>query len=183
MAITLEDLKNRPLNEYLYRQMYETWTLGDKDNIRVYRHRIRKGTEEDIKTECYDFTHHGNSLMCNDEMLDRARCFYEDKIYTDEEWEKYFLPAINKAIEENDHFERWYPGYLIKNKSTGKLAIVKGDYAYIYGGRNYTSLYIYDLDENGGIISGWAWADYDNYELVDTNHIVENFNKIGKYED
>ena len=47
----------------------------------------------------------------------------------------------------------------------------------------YTSLYIYDLDENGGIISGWAWADYDNYELVDTSHIVENFNKIGKYED
>lgn len=130
MQLTLEDLKNRPLNKDMYDSMYETWELGNEHNIECYRSRIREGNDHDIKNECYDMTHNGNDPMENEEMLDHARCFYEDNIFTDEEWVNIFIPAINKQIEENDNFERWYPGYVIKNKETGQLAILGGDYAF-----------------------------------------------------
>lgn len=181
--MTLEELKNRPLNKYMYDSMYETWELGDEHNMGVARHRMESGDVNDIKTEVWDMVHNGNEPKSNVEMLDYARCFYEDKVYTDEEWEKYFLPAINEMLEHNNTFERWYPGYLIRNKETGNLAIVEADYAFKYGGRDFKSLDISELNKNGDIIGSWAWANYDNYELVDKTHMVENLEKIGKFKE
>lgn len=181
MKITLEELKQRPLNEWMYKSMYNTWELGDEHNIECYRRRIREGNKHDIENECWDMTHDGNDPMENEDMLDHARCFYEDKIYTDDEWEKIFLPAINEQIEANDKFERWYPGYVIKNKETGKLAILGGDYAYLYGGRNFTSLDIYEIDNKNNITTSWAWGDYDDWEVVDKDHIPQNIEKLAKY--
>ena len=92
MKITLEELKQRPLNKDMYKSMYNTWELGDEHNIECYRRRIREGNKHDIENECWDMTHDGNDPMENEDMLDHARCYYEDKIYTDDEWEKIFLP-------------------------------------------------------------------------------------------
>lgn len=181
MQLTLEDLKNRPLNKDMYDSMYETWELGDKHNISVYRHNIRNGNQRDIESECYDMTHDGNEPMEIEEMLDHARCFYEDNIFTDEEWVNIFIPAINKQIEENDSFERWYPGYVIKNKKTGKLAILGGDHAYWYGGTNFTDLDIYEINGNGDITTSWAWGCYSEWEVVDKKHIIKNIKKLAEY--
>ena len=107
----------------------------------------------------------------------------ETKIYTDKEWEEIFIPHINKILEYNNNFIRWYPGFLIKNKWDGKESIVISDYALKYGGRNYTSLEVCDLDEFGNIVKNWSWANYIDYVLIDSTHTIENLKKYTAYLD
>lgn len=181
----LEELKKIRINKKMMHKLHCTHELGDDWNDSVYRSRM-----EDEKTRdwnIHDMTHIGNNPRTNKNMLDHARCYYEKKIYTDEEWEKYFLPAITKQLKYNNKFVRWFPGYLIRNKETGEKAIVEYDYDFAYNNlhssdcTDYTDLCIYDLDEKGNIMYGWAWANYDNYELVDKKHTTENLIKIQKH--
>ena len=178
--ITLKDIKNRKLNKEMWKMLHETWELGDEHNDSVTRYRMENN---EIDYCIYDFTHYGNELYMNEDLLDRAKCYYKASVYTDEEWEKYFLPAINKQIKYNDNFLRFHPGYLIKNKSTNKLSIVQYDYAEAFGGTDYTDLSICEFDDNGEITMQWAWASYNDYELVDSSNVTikTNIKKIRKY--
>ena len=162
-TITLNILKKRRLNKSLYKRLHSCGEL-DPYNINVCRTRIQN--EEGRESCAFDLTHSGNDPRSNKEILDHARCYYEDKVYTDEQWIQYLIPAVNEMLKYNDTFIRWYPGDIIKNKKSGKKAIVGYDYSTAYGGRDYTSLHIYSLDENGNIIGGWAWANYYDYIRV-----------------
>ena len=176
--VTLNDIKNRPINEKLVKKMEDSMVLNER-NIEVIRYRM----EHDLaKWEVDDMTHRGNDLKTNDRILDEARIWFDRGIYTDEEWNDILIPGINKAIEENDSLERWYPGYLIKHKETGSLAIVEGDYAFLcwnqsFGTRNYSDLSIYAIG-NDGTLNGMAWFPKVAFELVDKEHTTENLEKI-----
>ena len=176
-AITLQDLKERKLNPKTADRMERTWELSDHNKM-VYRYRMEKG---DIDSCTFDMTHNGNDPKSNEQMLDDARCYYEQHVYTDEEWERYFLPAINEMIAYNDSFVRWMPGYVIRHKQTGIVSIVEYDYALGFGGRDYTSLSVVDLNSDGSISHSWAWAHYEQYELIDKDHTEENIAKILAY--
>ena len=176
--MTLQELKQRPINPRTKELMERTWELSEW-NICVYRNRM--ANPDDISSNIWDMTHNGNDPKSNEQMLDDARMYIQKGVYTDEQWEQYFIPAINEMIAFNDSFVRWYPGYLIREKKTGKLAILEYDYSTAFGGRDYKSLSVCELDENGEIRRSWAWARYDNYELVDSEHTAENIAKIKKY--
>lgn len=174
--MTLQELKEYPLNkEYL--KSLEGCLVFDEHNVSA--HKIRMNSERGREWEIWNMTHYGNDPLSNKEMLNRARCFIEKNIYTDKQWNKYFIPAINKMIIYNNTFERWHPGYLIKNVE-GDLAIVGHDHSEAFGGRDYTSLFIYELDFNENIKYGWAWAKYENYCLVskEPEMISKNLEKI-----
>ena len=178
--ITLKSIRRRKLNKEMWEMLHETWELGDEHNDSVTRYRMENN---DIDYCIYDLTHYGNDPYMNEDLLDRAKCYYKAGIYTDEEWEKYFLPAINEQIKHNDNFLRFHPGYLIRNKSTKELAIVQYDYAEAFGGTDYTDLDICDLDDKGKIVRNWAWASYNDYELVDSSNatVEANIKKLRKY--
>lgn len=180
--ITLQDLKERPINKEVDDLLKRTDELCEW-NKSVKRHRMDNG---DIRYQVFDMTHDGNDPKDNEYMLDVARLYYRENVYTDEEWEKYFIPAINEMIEYNNSFVRWMPGYIIKNKATGKCAIVEYDYALGFGHicsrcRDFTSLSVCDIGEDGEVRGSWAWAHYENYELVDKNHTEENIAKVRVY--
>lgn len=177
-TITLQDLKEGKINSSLLKTMKATWELDDY-NKEVYHYRMKNGK---IRWEIEKMTHDGNDPRRNQEILDRAIIYYSEQVYTDEEWEKYFLPAINKAMSDNDSFIRWLPGYVIKDKETGQLSIVKYDYAFVYGGTNYTDLLVVSLNDSGNPCRSWAWAHYNDYELIDANHVKENILKICNYD-
>ena len=177
--MTLQELKEYPLNkEYL--KHLEDCLVFDEHNINIYK--IRMNSKRERGWEIWDMTHRGNDPLSNEEMLNKARCFIEKNIYTDKQWNKYFIPAINEMIDYNNTFERWHPGYLIKDVK-GNLAIVEHDYSEAFGGRDYTSLAIYELDSNENITYGWAWAKYENYCLVskEPEIVSKNLEKIRKY--
>ena len=182
-TVTLQDIKARPLVEIAWRGYMNT-VLSD-GNIRIYRERME--SLKDRRYDIDDLVRHGNNPMDNEEMLDRARWYIEKKVYTDEQWEKYLLPAINKMIAYNDAFVRWLPGYVIRSKRDGSLWVVEYDYATAFGSasgrkcRDFTSLSIARLHDDGHVDGGWAWAQYDNYELVDKDHCEENIAKIREY--
>lgn len=154
-------------------------------NIRIYRERME--TPDGIRRNISDIVQDGNDPMDNEEMLDRARWYIEMNVYTDEQWENYLIPAINRMIAYNDAFMRWQPGYVVRSKKDGSLWIVEYDYAMGFGSscgrkcRDFTSLSIARLHDDGHVDSGWAWAQYDNYELVDKDHCEENIAKIREY--
>lgn len=80
-----------------------------------------------------------------------------------------------------DGFVRWMPGYVIRNRRDGRLAIVEYDYALAFWGNDYKSLSICELGPEGDITLSWAWAQYDDYELVDDTHAEENIAKVRAY--
>ena len=172
--MTLQELKMRPINPWTKQSMEYSRELSEW-NIQVKRNRMTN--PDGIQTNIYDMTQNKS----NEQMLDDARMYIEKNVYTDEQWKQYFIPAINEMIAYNDNFVRWHPGYLIREKKTGKLAILEYDYSTAFGGRDYKSLSICELDENGKIHHSWAWAQYDNYELVDSEHTTENIAKIKEY--
>ena len=171
---TLDDLKVSPDKESRNR-----WEYYGKCDKNVVRSRIEKGLAH---WEAYDITHNGNDPRTNKEIINRARWYYSQHVMTDEEIEKYILPAINETISYNDSFVRWMPGSLIKKKETGELKILGYDYGYKYGGRNFTSLHVYDLDKDGKIDGSHAWEFYGNYELVDIEKNNERIKQIADYE-
>ena len=177
-AITLDQLKARKLPRLLFKRLSEN-ELYDA-LLCTYRRQI--DSEEERHLCLWDMTHDGNDPLSNKFMLDRARCYYEKSVYTDEQWDKYIIPAINEMITYNNTFVRWFPGYLIKRKKDGALFIVEGDYAYLYGGRNYESLALYELNTSKRVTGSFAWANYYDYELVDSINIAKNFNKITAYQ-
>lgn len=158
------------------------------NNLHVSRHRMDSGKPY-VDWEIYNMTHVGNDPRTNKNMLERAAYMYSKNVFTDDEWNEYFIPAINEMIRQNNTFERWYPGYLIENKKSHERCIVKHDYALgcghmcIHGCRDYTSLYVYALDENENITHSFGWTRYDDYILLDKEHIVENLDKITAYEE
>ena len=174
---TLLDIMNHVPSREVINEIEKTWQLS-RHNISVYRYRMDNG---EVELCIYDMTHDGNDPRDNDRLLDFAACYYLAGVYTNEEWERYFLPAINKMIADNDSFVRWLPGYVIQQKETGTKAIVEFDYAYAFGGRNFTDLSIYNLDKEGNITCGWAWASYSNYKLIDTEHQQQNIKRIHDY--
>ena len=176
--LTLQKLKERPINPSTRNRMKYTMELSDW-NINAYRKRME--TTDGISSNVYDMTHNGNDPKSNKDMLDDARMFVDKDVYTDEQWEKYFIPAINDMISYNNNFVRWKTGYLIKEKSTGKLSILEYDYGGAFGGRDYTSLSVCELDESDNILYSWSWANYDDYELVDKGHTKENIQKMKAY--
>lgn len=179
--MTLQKLKEYPLNKRYLRDLEEQGVF-DLWNINVRRNRLNSKEETYIRWEIHDMTHYGNEPYSNEEMLDYARCFLEKEIYTEDQWNKYFIPAINEMLNYNNTFERWHPGYLIKDKG-GKLFIVFHDYAEAFGIRDFTSLALCDLDSNENIIRYWAWADYKNYFLVskEPEIVSKNLEKIRQY--
>ena len=83
------------------------------------------------------------------------------------------------------NIERFYPGYLIKDKKDGTLHIVEGDYALLCSGMgkslDFDDLGLYHLDEDMNIVGNSAWHYRSNYEIIDKNHMIENLNKVTKY--
>lgn len=174
--ITYEDIAKRPFNG---KSRSEVCEFNDKFrdwNIRAIRCQMDSGSTDYLINDLVE----GKTT---EQILDDARTYIEYDVYTREEWDKYFIPAINKKIEYNESFVRWFPGYLIRNKETGKMYIVKGDYNYLCDLARpcFKDLSVYNLDENGEIEFGWAWLPYESCELVDTEHIKENFEKIERY--
>ena len=176
--MTLQELKQRPINPRTKELMERTWELSEW-NICVYRNRM--ANPDDISSNIYSMTHNGNNPKSNEQMLDDARMYIQKGVYTDEQWEQYFIPAINEMLAYNDNFVRWHTGYLVRSKEFKKLYIVGYDYGAAFGGRNYTSLSLCTLDDNGKICSSWAWARYQDYELVDCEHTKENIAKLKEY--
>lgn len=174
---TLLDIMNHVPSREVLNEIEKTWLLS-RHNISVYRYRMDNG---DVEMCIYNLTHDGNDPRDNDRLLDFAACYYWSKVYTDEEWERYFLPAINEMIAKNDSFVRMLPGFVIQHKDTGTKAIVEFDYAYAFGGRNFTDLSLYSLDKEGNITCGWAWASYSNYNIIDTEHQQQNIKLIREY--
>ena len=171
--VTLEDLK-KPYKNTKEFKTFNEW------NCKAIRYRMTNGM---IDTELYDITHDDNDPRPNSEIVNLARFYYQNGFMTDEEVKKYLIPAINEQIKKNNRFVRWMPGSLLRNKETGKLCILVGDYAYIYHtGRNYTSLEVCDLDDNDNIRYHWAWANYNNYELVDAEHNSEHLKQVLNYD-
>ena len=177
--MTLQELKKYPLDEEYLKDLNERNVIN-KDHREFHQKRIKNA--HDREYDIWEITHDGNDPRSNNDMLNFARCYIECNIYTDKQWNKYFIPAINEMIDYNNTFERWHPGYLIKD-AKGNLAIVEHDYSEAFGGRNYTSLAIYELDSNENIKFGWAWAEYENYCLVskEPEIVSKNLEKIRKY--
>lgn len=192
--ITLEQLKALPISKAVAEEIERLGPEGSC-NFEVDQNRLRGKVKRPEQNGCVeytpdyvdlviqDMTHDGNEPMSNKRMLDNARLYIHYNVFTDEEWNNILLPAINRQIAENDSFVRWMPGYLIRSKEDGRLAIVDHDYAYRFGGRDYTSLCICELDYEGNICNHWAWARYDCYELVDADHVKENIEKMMRYKD
>ena len=172
--ITLQDLQQHTPDANVFNEMKRTLALWSH-NLSVWRCRTN---EEGPHAFAYELTHHGNEPLENHEMIDRAACYYNTGIFFDEEWKQFFIPAINKMIAYNDNFVRWLPGYVIRNKESGSKAIVEYDYATGFWGRDYTHLAVINLNDDGSLGLSWAWADYELYELVDTEHTVENIARI-----
>ena len=177
--MTLQELKEYPLDKEYLKDLNERNVIN-KDHREFHQKRIKNSCDREY--EIWNMTHNGNDPRSNDDMLDFARCYIECDIYTDKQWNKYFIPAINEMIDYNNIFERWHPGYLIKDVE-GNLAIVEYDYSEAFGGRNYTSLAIYELDSDKNITYCWAWAKYENYCLVskEPEIVSKNLEKIRKY--
>lgn len=179
--ITLEQLKAMPVSDKVAAEIER---LGPELpwNMQVDQRWFREGDEDDRDYVAFDMTHDGNEPKTIRDILDEARLYIHYDVFTDEEWESFLLPYINREIDRQRSFKRWLPGYVIRHRQTGQLAIVRGDYAYKYGGRDFTSLEVCDLDADGQIVSSWAWAQYDDYELVDEDHVKENIEKMAEYE-
>ena len=177
--MTLQELKKYPLDKEYLKDLNERNVIN-KDHREFRQNRMKSAYYR--KWEIQKMTYDGNDPRSNNDMLDFARCYIECDIYTDKQWNKYFIPAINEMIDYNNTFERWHPGYLIKDVK-GNLAIVEHDYSEAFGGRNYTSLAICELDSNENITYGWAWAKYENYCLVskEPEIVSKNLEKIRKY--
>lgn len=144
-------------------------------NLRAWRFRTyEKGPDAFVS----QLTHNGNDPYENHEMIERAVCYYHTGIFCDGRWQRFFIPAINKMIARNDNFVRWLPGFLVRNKKTGYLAIVEYDYATGFWGRDFTSLALTNIEDDGSLGTSWAWASYNDYELVDTEHTEENIARI-----
>lgn len=179
--ITFEDIKGRPLNKLLYKVMREETHELDKTSQRFCRIRIKLRDNHIKKTLARLITHDGNYLKGNERILDVARCYYETKVYNDDEWELYIIPEIQDAIRTNNSFIPWKPGYIIKNKDTGKLAIIKYDYATAFNSRNFVDLSVCELDTEGNIERSIAWVNYYDYILVDAANTKDNIEKIKTY--
>lgn len=183
--ITLEQLKARAIDPETEALMNRTMELA-QHNIYVYRKRMAESDSE-IRSCIYSMTHNGNNPKSNEQMLNEARMYIEKNVYTDEQWEQYFIPAINDMIKYNDEFVRWMPGYVIKEKNGETRYLVFYDYALAYGhlsgreNRDFTNLCLGRLDSNGEVDFSWAWADYNNYELIDKNNANSNINVIRRY--
>ena len=179
--VTLNDLKARKINpetQAMFERTMELW----HGNILV--HQRRMAMEEEREYEAMNMTHDGNDPKSSEQMLDDARMYIEKHVYTDEQWERYLPPAINKMLEYNANFERWYPGYLIRKKDSSEMAIVEYDYATAFGHlcgrecRNFTDLSLCLLDAKKNITGTIAWRDYSGYELMDKCHTEEYIAKI-----
>ena len=178
IPFTLTDLKARPVNPETKEMMERTQRLSEW-NINVFRRRMGDAHSRD--TNIFEMTHDGNDPKENEKMLDEARLFYAHGVYTDEEWEQFFLPAINAMMQYNVNFIRWRPGYVIRDRKTGQRYIVEYDYAQAYGGRDYTSLSVCTLGDDDKIQGSWAWAQYRNYDLVDRDHTEKYIAKMQAY--
>ena len=174
--ITLNNIKRRKLNKYYWKELHDTWELSD-NNIQCYRYRMENNKIEwNIQEMLYD----GNDPRSIEDVLDLAKCYYKANVYTDEEWKKYFIPAINKHIEKEENFERWQTGYLIQNKE-GTNYIVEYDYATAFGGRDFTSLAVLELDENRNPVCEGIWRYYGDYQLIDKDNQEKYIKIIRKY--
>ena len=116
-TITLEQLKARPINPETVEMFERTMELWH-GNICAMQNRMAMGGDE-VEYLTYEMTHDGNDVKSSEQMLDDARLYIEKHVYTDEQWEQYFIPAINKMLEYNANFVRFMPGYLIRHKETG----------------------------------------------------------------
>jgi len=185
MKITLAELKARPLNPNTVETFNRTQELFC-GNILAKRYRLYND-ERGPQSCAYDLTRNGNDRKPSKQLLDDARMYIEKGVYTDEEWEQWFIPAINEVLEYNASFVRWKPGYVIRSKRDGSLYIVEYDYATAFGQgcpyecTDYENLSLCSLDSKGHISGSWAWANYNNYELVDKDHTKENIAKVRAY--
>ena len=182
-TVTLADIKARDINHAVASRMIRRAELSAW-NRRAKRIRFDEGNIDGCVA---DIIQDGNDPRDNEELLDVARCYIEAGIYTDQEWQEVFIPAINTAMAYNDAFVRWYPGYLIRNRRTGMECIVQYDYAMGFESsmgrpcRDFTSLTVCSVDGEGRIRGSWAWAHYEDYELVDKDHTKENIAKVREY--
>lgn len=184
-TITLEQLKARPINPETVKMFERTMELWH-GNICAMQNRMAMGGDE-VEYLTYEMTHDGNDIKSSEQMLDDARLYIEKHVYTDEQWEQYFIPAINKMLEYNANFVRFMPGYLIRHKETGQTCIVEGDYATLYGHitgrecRTYRDISVYVLDKDGNIEYSIAWKSHDDFWIVDSEHTKEHIAKAREY--
>ena len=174
MSINLEYLQQHKPEAKILNEMQRTYELLHY-NLRVWR---RTTDEEGPNDFAFELTHYGNDPLENHEMIERAVCYYRTGVFSDDEWQRFFIPAINKMIAHNDNFVRWLPGYVIRHKKDGFKAIVEYDYAMGFGGRDFTSLALTNIEDDGSLGTSWAWASYNDYELVDKEHTEENIARI-----
>ena len=180
--ITLDDIKTWNINPETRDLVERTKTL-EWWNIRA-RHLLFNEGPSNYESLCSEITHDGNDPRPNEEILDIAALFFKRGVYYQGDpwfWVNYIIPAINRQIKANNSFEPFLPGYLIKDKETGKKAIVKYDYATAFGGRDHRNLSLCLLAEDGHITGSIAWRSHENYELVDKEHTKENMRKIRDY--
>lgn len=90
--ITLEQLKARAIDPETEALMNRTMELA-QHNIYVYRKRMAESDSE-IRSCIYSMTHNGNDPKSNEQMLNEARMYIEKNVYTDEQWEQYFIPLL-----------------------------------------------------------------------------------------
>lgn len=174
MSINLVYLQQHKPDAKILNEMRETLHLWSY-NLSVWR---RRTDEEGPAAFAFELTHSGNDPLENHEMIERAVCYYRTGVFSDDEWQRFFIPAINKMIVYNGAFVRWLPGYVIRHKKQGSKAIVEYDYATGFGGRDFTSLALTNIEDDGSLGTSWAWASYSDYELVDTEHTEENIARI-----
>lgn len=174
MSINLEYLQQHKPDAKILNEMQRTYELWHY-NLRVWRNRAN---EEGPDVFAFELTHCGNDPLENHDMIERAVCYYRTGIFSDDEWQRFFIPAINRMIAHNDNFVRWLPGYVIRHKKLGFKAIVNYDYATGFGGRDFVSLALTNIEDDGSLGTSWAWASYNDYELVDKEHTEENIARI-----
>lgn len=181
--VTLQDIKARRLVEIAWKGYMDiNLSYG---NIQIKQSRM--DSIDGICRNVADMVQFGNEPMSNERMLDIARWYIERNVYTDDQWEKYFLPAINEMIAYNDAFVRWMPGYVVRSRKDGRMYVVEYDYATGFGSscgrecRDFTSLSLAHLDDDGHVDGSWAWAKYKDFELVDSGHCQENVAKVREY--
>lgn len=174
MSINLVYLQQHKPDAKILNEMRKTLHLWSY-NLSVW---CRRTDEEGPAAFAFELTHSGNDPLENHEMIERAVCYYRTGVFSDDEWQRFFIPSINKMIARNDNFVRWLPGFLVRNKKTGFKAIVEYDFATGYWGRDFTSLALTNINDDGSLGTSWAWASYNDYELVDTEHTEENIDRI-----
>lgn len=131
-----------------------------------------------------------NRLRLNNYYRAELNSIGEFCLFFFKEWPSLELPGYLHKVEI-DYSPRdvdidysgciFLPGDKVKNKKTGRLALVEYDYATAFWGTDHQSISLCELDINGEIYQSWAWAYAIDYEIIDSGSREKNLAKIRDY--